>query len=63
MKCSKHPFKYQFYDDWSDSLYRSEERSAKTISPLLFWQCNIPYWNTQLIFSSERRTKEIGMEK
>ncbi|MEN6454698.1 MAG: ABC transporter permease, partial [Prolixibacteraceae bacterium] len=26
-----HPLKYQFYDEWFDSMYRSEERFARTI--------------------------------
>jgi putative ABC transport system permease protein len=60
-----YPFKYQFYDEWFDSLYRSEERFAKTISLFAFLAIVISCIGILglAIFSSERRTKEIGIRK
>jgi putative ABC transport system permease protein len=60
-----YPYKYQFYDEWFDSLYRSEERFGKTIS--LFAALAIVISCIGIlglsIFSSERKTKEIGIRK
>ncbi|MFH0843164.1 MAG: FtsX-like permease family protein [Bacteroidota bacterium] len=60
-----YPFKYQFYDEWFDSMYRSEEYFARTIS--LFAVLAIIIASIGMlglaIFSSERRTKEIGIRK
>ncbi len=60
-----YPLKYQFYDEWFDSLYKSEERLAKMIS--LFATLAIVISCIGIlglaIFSSERRTKEIGIRK
>jgi len=60
-----YPFKYQFYDEWFDSLYRSEERFAKTISLFALLAIIISCIGILglAIFSSERRTKEIGIRK
>jgi len=60
-----YPFKYQFYDDWFDSLYSSEERFAKTISLFALLAIVISCIGILglAIFSSERRTKEIGIRK
>jgi putative ABC transport system permease protein len=60
-----YPFKYQFYDEWFDSLYRSEERFAKTISLFALLAIVISCIGILglAIFSSERRTKEIGIRK
>ncbi len=57
-----YPFKYQFYDEWFDSLYRSEERFAKTISLFALLAIIISCIGILglSIFSSERRTKENG---
>jgi putative ABC transport system permease protein len=60
-----YPIKYQFYDEWFDSMYRSEEYFARTIS--LFAMLAIVISCIGIlglaIFSSERRTKEIGIHK
>ncbi|MDD4193466.1 MAG: ABC transporter permease [Mangrovibacterium sp.] len=60
-----YPLKYQFYDEWFDSMYRSEERFAKTIG--LFAVLAIIISSIGILglatFSSERRIKEIGIRK
>ncbi|MBG0858849.1 MAG: ABC transporter permease [Bacteroidales bacterium] len=60
-----YPFKYQFYDEWFDSLYKSEERFARTISLFAILVIVISCIGILglAIFSSERRTKEIGIRK
>jgi putative ABC transport system permease protein len=60
-----YPFKYQFYDEWFDSMYRSEEYFAKTISLFAILAVVISCIGILglAIFSSERRTKEIGIRK
>ncbi len=60
-----YPLKYQFYDEWFDSLYRSEERFARTISLFAILAIVISCIGILglAIFSSERRTKEIGIRK
>jgi len=60
-----HPFSYQFYDEWFDSLYRSEERFGKTISLFALLAIVISCIGILglSIYSSERRTKEIGIRK
>jgi len=60
-----HPIKYQFYDEWFDSMYRSEERFAKTIGLFAVLAIVISCIGILglAIFSSERRTKEIGIRK
>jgi len=60
-----YPFKYQFYDEWFDSLYKSEERFAMTISLFAILAIVISCIGILglAIFSSERRTKEIGIRK
>ena len=62
---SGYPLKYQFYDEWFDSLYRSEERFAQTISLFALLAIVISCIGILglAIFSSERRTKEIGIRK
>ena len=59
------PLKYQFYDEWFDSMYRSEERFAKTIGLFAVLAIVISCIGILglAIFSSERRTKEIGIRK
>jgi len=59
------PFKYQFYDEWFDSMYRSEERFAKTIGLFAVLAIVISCIGILglAIFSSDRRTKEIGIRK
>ncbi|MGV8093664.1 MAG: ABC transporter permease [Mangrovibacterium sp.] len=60
-----HPLKYQFYDEWFDSMYRSEERFARTIGLFAVLAIVISCIGILglAIFSSERRTKEIGVRK
>ena len=60
-----YPLKYQFYDEWFDSLYRSEERFARTISLFAVLAIVISCIGILglAIFSSERKTKEIGIRK
>jgi putative ABC transport system permease protein len=60
-----YPLKYQFYDEWFDSMYTSEEYFARTIS--LFATLAVVISCIGIlglaIFSAERRTKEIGIHK
>jgi putative ABC transport system permease protein len=60
-----YPMKYQFYDEWFDSMYRSEEYFARTISLFAILAIVISCIGILglAIFSSERRTKEIGVRK
>jgi putative ABC transport system permease protein len=60
-----YPFQYQFYDEWFDSMYRSEEYFASTISLFAILAIVISCIGILglAIFSSERRTKEIGIRK
>ncbi len=60
-----YPFKYQFYDQWFDSMYRSEERFAKTIGFFAILAIVISCIGILglAIFASERRIKEIGIRK
>ena len=60
-----YPLKYQFYDQWFDSMYRSEERFAKTIGFFAILAIVISCIGILglAIFSSERRIKEIGIRK
>jgi len=62
---SGYPLKYQFYDDWFDSLYKSEEYFSRTISIFAILAVIISCIGILglAIFSSERRTKEIGVRK
>jgi putative ABC transport system permease protein len=62
---SGYPFKYQFYDEWFDSMYRAEEYFARTISLFAILAVVISCIGILglAIFSSERRTKEIGVRK
>lgn len=59
------PFKYQFYDDWFDQMYRAEEKFAIAISTIAMLAIVISCIGILglAIFSSERRTKEIGIRK
>ncbi|HUV01710.1 MAG TPA: FtsX-like permease family protein [Bacteroidales bacterium] len=60
-----YPMKYQFYDEWFDSMYRSEEYFARTISLFAILAIVISCIGILglSIFSSERRTKEIGIRR
>jgi len=60
-----YPLKYQFYDEWFDSMYRAEEYFARTISLFAILAIVISCIGILglAIFSSERRIKEIGIRK
>jgi putative ABC transport system permease protein len=60
-----YPLKYQFYDEWFDSMYRSEEYFARNISLFTILAVVISCIGILglAIFTSERRTKEIGIRK
>jgi putative ABC transport system permease protein len=60
-----YPIKYQFYDEWFDSMYRSEEYFSSTISLFAILAIIISCIGILglAIFSSERRVKEIGIRK
>jgi len=63
--CPGHELKYQFYDDWLDSMYKSEERLAAAIR--LFAVLAIIISCLGIIgiaeFAIKKRTKEIGLRK
>jgi putative ABC transport system permease protein len=60
-----YPLKYQFYDEWFDSMYSAEEYFARTISLFAILAVIISCIGILglSIFSTERRTKEIGIRK
>jgi putative ABC transport system permease protein len=60
-----HPLNYAFYDEWFASMYRAEERLAQSIGLFAFLAVVISCIGIlgMVIFSSERRTKEIGIRK
>jgi putative ABC transport system permease protein len=60
-----YPVKYQFYDEWFDSMYRSEEYFARNIRLFAILAVIISCIGILglAIFSSESRTKEIGIRK
>jgi putative ABC transport system permease protein len=60
-----YPVKYQFYDDWFDSMYKTEEYFSRTISLFAILAVIISCIGILglAIFSSEGRTKEIGVRK
>ncbi|WP_195715270.1 ABC transporter permease [Ancylomarina sp. 16SWW S1-10-2] len=60
-----YPLKYQFFDDWFDQMYEKEERFAKTIGLFALLAIAISCFGILglAIFSSEQRTKEIGIRK
>ena len=61
----EHPFEYHFLDDTYDELYQNEIRTGSIVT----WGMCIALFLTMLglfamaKFSSERRTKEIGLRK
>ncbi len=60
-----YPLSYEFYDDWFDSMYRTEERFAKAIGIFAALAVVISCIGILglAIFSAERRVKEIGIRK
>jgi putative ABC transport system permease protein len=59
------PFKYKFYDDWFDAMYRNEERLSRTIQLFaiiaFFITCMGLLGQTYQMCTN--RTKEIGIRK
>ena len=62
---SEYPMKYQFYDDWFNSMYEKEEQFGRIISFFAILAISISCIGILglAIFTSERRTKEIGIRK
>jgi putative ABC transport system permease protein len=60
-----YPLKFEFYDEWFNSMYRSEEYFAKTISLFAILAIVISCMGALGLatFSADRRTKEIGIRK
>ncbi|TKG95802.1 ABC transporter permease [Puteibacter caeruleilacunae] len=60
-----YPVSYQFFDQWFDSMYKKEERFAKTIGLFAVLAIIISCIGILglAIFSSEKRIKEIGVRK
>ena len=60
-----YPVKYQFYDEWFDSMYRSEERFAGTIGLFAILAIVISCIGILglSVYAAERRIKEIGIRK
>ena len=63
--CTGHELKYQFYDEWLDSMYKSEERLAAAIRLFAVLAMIISCLGILGLaeFSIKRRTKEIGIRK
>lgn len=63
--CPDYELKYQFYDEWLDSMYQSEERLATAISLFSILAILISCLGIIGIaeFSIRKRTKEIGLRK
>ncbi len=64
-ECPDYPFQYNFYDQWFDSMYKSEEDLGKLIS--LFAVLAIAISSMGILglalFATEQRSKEIGIRK
>lgn len=60
-----YPLKYEFYDEWFNSMYKSEEYFARTISLFAILAIVISCMGALGLatFSADRRTKEIGIRK
>ena len=63
--CPGHELKYQFYDDWLNSMYRGEERLASSIrlSAILAILISCLGILGLAEYTIKRRTKEIGLRK
>lgn len=61
----EYPLQYQFYDDWFDKMYQKEERFSKTIGLFALLAIAISCFGILglVMFTSEQRTKEIGIRK
>jgi len=60
-----HVIKYQFYDDWFNSMYQKEEKFASAVGLFALLAIGISCIGILglAIFSSERRIKEIGIRR
>jgi putative ABC transport system permease protein len=60
-----YPLQYNFYDDWFDAMYKKEDSFAKLIGLFALLAISISCMGILglAIFSSESRTKEIGIRK
>jgi putative ABC transport system permease protein len=63
--CPGHELRYQFYDDWLDSMYKSEERLAAAIRLFAILAIMISCLGILGLaeFSIRKRIKEIGIRK
>jgi putative ABC transport system permease protein len=63
--CPGHELKYQFYDEWLDSMYKGEERLAAAIRLFAVLAIMISCLGILGLaeFSIKRRIKEIGIRK
>lgn len=59
------PLNYQFYDQWFNQMYSKDERFANAVGLFAFLAITISCLGILglVTFSSERRTKEIGIRK
>jgi putative ABC transport system permease protein len=63
--CPGHELKYQYYDEWLDSMYKSEENLAAAIRLFAVLAIMISCLGILGLaeFSIKKRTKEIGIRK
>jgi len=63
--CPDYPFQYNFYDQWFDSMYKSEEDLGKLISLFAILAIVISSMGILglALFATEQRSKEIGLRK
>ncbi len=63
--CPGHELKYQFYDEWLDSMYKNEERLAAAIRLFAILAIMISCLGIMGLadFSIRKRIKEIGIRK
>jgi len=63
--CTGHELKYQFYDEWLDSMYKSEEKLVAAIRLFALLAIMISCLGILGLaeFSIKRRIKEIGIRK
>ncbi len=63
--CPDFVFKYQFYDEWLDTLYNNEKQTALIIKTFTLLSIILTCLGTFgiIYFVSRRKTKEIGVRK
>jgi putative ABC transport system permease protein len=63
--CPDYLFRYNFYDEWFNSMYRNEEDLEKLISLFAFLAVAISSLGILglALFATEQRSKEIGLRK